>query len=82
MCLTFFRVCKVRWRWWKWHTDTEYADEIVKLQREFGLQFQDFGNLESGIKIPFEIDVELVPTDVQMEQWFQIVEECLPRGNR
>ena len=35
------------WKRWKWHTD---ADEIVKLQREFGRRFQDFWNLESGIK--------------------------------
>ena len=32
---------KCTWRRWKWHTDDEYADEIVKLQREFDRQFQD-----------------------------------------
>ena len=67
---------KCTWKRWKWHTDAEYADEIVKLQREFDRQFQDFRNLESGIKmfsIPFEFDVESVPIDVQMEQWFLMV---------
>jgi len=36
--------------------------------------------LESGIKIPFEIDVESVPIDVQMEQLFLIVEAHIPGG--
>ena len=45
----------------------------MKLQCEFDRQFQNFCNLESGIKmisIPFEIDIESVPIDVQMVQWF------------
>ena len=37
---------KCTWRWWKRHTDAEYADKIVKLQREFDRWFQDFRNLE------------------------------------
>jgi len=52
-----------------------------KLQREFDRRFQDFRNLENGIQIfsiPFEIDAESVPIDVQMEQWFLIVGAHLP----
>ena len=73
---------KCTWRRWKWHTDAEYADEIVKLQREFDRQFQDFHNLESGIKffsILFEFDVESVSIDVQMEQWLWMV-RAHPKG--
>ena len=48
----------------------KYADEIVKLQREFNRRFQDFRSLENGIKMfsmPFNINVQSVPIDVQME---------------
>ena len=48
----------------------KYAGEIVKLQREFNHRFQDFRSLENNIKIfsmLFNIDVESVPIDVQME---------------
>ena len=69
-------------KWWKWHTDAEYADEIVKLQREFDRQFQDFHNLESGIKITLEVDIESVPVKVQMEQWLLIVGTRIPGSNQ
>ena len=52
------------------HNVAKYADEIVKLQREFDRRFQDFRSLENGIKMfsmPFHIDVESVLIDVQME---------------
>ena len=81
MCLTFSVFAKCTWRWWKWHTDVENADEIANLQLECDRRFQDFCSLESGIKmfsLPFEIDVKSVPIDVQMEQWLLIVGAPLP----
>ena len=39
-------------------------------QRKFDRRFQDFRSLENGIKMfsmPFNIDVESVPIEVQME---------------
>jgi len=45
-------------------------------------RFQDFRNLGSVIKIPFEIDVESAPIDVQIEQLFLTVGARLPGGNQ
>jgi len=52
------------------------------LQREFDRRFQGFRNLESGVKIPFEIDVESVPIDIHMEQLFLIVGHAFPGGTQ
>ena len=67
-------------KWWKRHTDAEYADEIAKLQRECDRQFQDFHNVESGITL--EVDIESEPVKVQMEQWLLIVGARIPGGNQ
>ena len=54
---------------WRWSDNgAKYSVEIQKLQREFDGRFQDFRSLENYMKMflmPFDIDVESVPKDVQ-----------------
>ena len=81
MFLTFFRFFKVNLEmgkvimlqkcWW----DCKVATWMDR-------RFQDFRNLGSVIKIPFEIDVESAPIDVQIEQLFLTVGARLPGGNQ
>ena len=54
---------------WRWSDNgAKYSVEIQKLQREFDGRFQDFRSWENYMKMflmPFDIDVESVPKDVQ-----------------